>query len=555
MLKAIKQSILQWWNELDKKYFLGMLLFSLFVFFPLISQRLTNAYDGMWTTAEYWAGIWELSNGRWLWPVLNSLRFSIQLNPINAMACLTTVSLGVTLLHQLFEKEAGVRASLLSWLAGAGYVSSVVVACYLSFTHQSVEFGISFFLSVIAAYCAIRAEKMIAGIISGAVFLAMSLGLYQTNLACFCLVMLAYFLLLLFRNEEKQKIREHICRSLASAASGAVLYLLILKAVLWATGTAMADYQGGADVSMSGILKNLPSSIAKCYELFYQYFFGTLVKHNMLQETAVVFVLMFFVVGAALACRLVRLVFRKDWENTFYGISALLVLPMMCTIFMVATSQAAFYIPMSGGLALFLPVCFWLLDSTTGGRIGKTACDAFNKCWNKAEKALTLLTVAAVVYGNVFMSAVDQQAMYEGRQATKELSDLIAQTLVSEGYYDNEIPVMLVGNASSNPLFRTHKLYHKANPYARVGLFMAETAGTIRFSWNAAFRDYTPIWLNLCDDKTYQELLETEGIAEMPTFPQEGSIRKMDGVLVIKVSEEYHLDPDWKNKMMSGEYD
>lgn len=145
--------------------------------------------------------------------------------------------------------------------------------------------------------------------------------------------------------------------------------------------------------------------------------------------------------------------------------------------------------------------------------------------------------------------------MYEGRQATKELSDLIAQTLVSEGYYDNEIPVMLVGNASSNPLFRTHKLYHKANPYARVGLFMAETAGTIRFSWNAAFRDYTPIWLNLCDDKTYQELLETEEIAEMPTFPQEGSIRKMDDVLVIKVSEEYHLDPDWKNKMMSGEYD
>lgn len=552
MLKAIKQNILQWWNELDKKYFLGMLLFSSFVFFPLISQRLTNAYDGMWTTAEYGAGGWELSNGRWLWPVLNSLRFSIQLNPINAMACLTTVSLGVTLLRQLFEKESGVRASWLSWLAGAGYVSNVVVACYLSFAHQSPEFGISFFLSVMAAYCAIRVEKMIVGIISGAVVLAMSLGLYQTNLASFCLVMLAYFLLLLFRNEEKQKIREHICRSLASAASGAVLYLLILKITLWATGTAMADYQGGADISVSGILKNLPSNVAKCYELFYRYFFGTLVKHNMLQETAAVFVLIFCVVGAALACRLVRLIRRKDWENTFYGTAALLVLPMMCTVFMVATSQASFYIPMSGGLALFLPVCFWLLDSS---REGETACDVFHKCWNKAEKALTLLTAAAVVYGSVFMSAVDQQAMYEGRQATKELSDLIAQTLVSEGYYDDEIPVMLVGNASSNPLFRTHELYHRANPYARVGLFMAETAGTIRFSWDAAFRDYTPIWLNLCDNKTYQELLETEEIAEMPTFPQEGSIRKMDGVLVIKISEEYHLDADWKNKMMSGEYD
>ena len=245
---------------------------------------------------------------------------------------------------------------------------------------------------------------------------------------------------------------------------------MILKITLWATGTAMADYQGGADISVSGILKNLPSSVEKCYELFYRYFFGTLVKHNMLQETAVVFALIFCVVGAALACRLVRLIRRKDWENTFYGTAALLVLPMMCTVFMVATSQASFYIPMSGGLALFLPVCFWLLDSS---REGETACDAFRKCWNKAEKALILLTAAAVVYGSVFMSAIDQQAMYEGRKATKQIADLVAGELVAEGYYDlpEKLPVMLVGRPSASPLFRTHVIYWDANDYAQVGLF------------------------------------------------------------------------------------
>ena len=551
MLKTIKQNILQWWNELDKKYFLGMLLFSSFVFFPLVSQRLTNAYDGMWTTAEYWAGGWEFSNGRWLWPVFSFLRFSLQLEPINAVVCLMLVSLGVTRLHMLF-KPAWMRTSCIDWLAGLCYLANTVIGCYLSFAHQSVEFGLAFYLSVLAAVCVIRSRSIAAGVAQGAFLLALSLGLYQTDLACFCMVLLAWFLVLLFRGEEGIKLRCFIAKCLGSAVCGAALYWGILQIILKISGVAMTNYQGGADISVSGILKNLPSSVAKCYELFYRYFFGTLVKHNMLQETAVVFVLIFCVVGAALACRLVRLIRRKDWENTFYGTAALLVLPMMCTVFMVATSQASFYIPMSGGLALFLPVCFWLLDSS---REGETACDAFRKCWNKAEKALILLTAAAVVYGSVFMSAVDQQAMYEGRQATKELSDLIAQTLVNEGYYDNEIPVMLVGNASSSPLFRTHELYHTANPYARVGLFMAETAGTIRFSWDAAFRDYTPIWLNLCDDKTYQKLLETEEIAEMPTFPQEGSIRKMDGVLVIKVSEEYHLDADWKNKMMSGEYD
>lgn len=309
MLKTIKQNILQWWNELDKKYFLGMLLFSSFVFFPLVSQRLTNAYDGMWTTAEYWAGGWEFSNGRWLWPVFSFLRFSLQLEPINAVVCLMLVSLGVTRLHMLF-KPAWMRTSCIDWLAGLCYVSNVVVGCYLSFHFIAPEYGFSFFFAMLAAEHVIRGKSAVSSIVPAAVLLALSLGLYQTNLACFCLVLLAYFLLLLFRNGEKQKIREHICKSLASAASGAVLYLLILKITLWATGTAMADYQGGADISVSGILKNLPSSVAKCYELFYRYFFGTLVKHNMLQETAVVFALIF-------VWWVPRL--RADWFGSYAG--------------------------------------------------------------------------------------------------------------------------------------------------------------------------------------------------------------------------------------------
>lgn len=541
MSVKIKADIRHWLRELDKKYFFVMLGFAVMVYFPLISLKLTNTVDGLWTTAEYMAGAWELSNGRWFWLVTSFLRFSLQLEPINAVVCLVLVSLGVTKLHMTFKTVHERRTSCLDWLAGLCYLANTVIGCYLSFAHQSVEFGLAFYLSVLAAVCVIRSRSIAAGVAQGAFLLALSLGLYQTDLACFCMVLLAWFLVLLFRGEEGIKLRYYIAKCLGSAVCGAALYLLILKITLWATGTAMADYQGGADISVSGILKNLPSSVEKCYELFYRYFFGTLVKHNMLQETAVVFALIFCVVGAALACRLVRLIRRKDWENTFYGTAALLVLPMMCTVFMVATSQASFYIPMSGGLALFLPVCFWLLDSS---QEGETACDAFRKCWNKAEKALILLTAAAVVYGSVFMSAIDQQAMYEGRKATKQIADLVASELVAEGYYDlpEKLPVMLVGRPSANPLFRTHVIYWDANDYAQVGLFKKENAATMRYSWNAVFRDLTPMQLELCSDEVYDELIRTEEIKRMPTFPEKGSIQEMDGVYVIKISEDYLID-------------
>lgn len=103
MFVKIKADIRHWLRELDKKYFFVMLGFAVMVYFPLISLKLTNTVDGLWTTAEYMAGAWELSNGRWFWLVTSFLRFSLQLEPINAVVCLVLVSLGVTRLHMLFK--------------------------------------------------------------------------------------------------------------------------------------------------------------------------------------------------------------------------------------------------------------------------------------------------------------------------------------------------------------------------------------------------------------------------------------------------------------------
>lgn len=543
MAVRIKTDIRRWLQELDKKYFLVMLGFAIVVYFPLISLKLTNTVDGLWTTAEYMAGAWELSNGRWFWLVTSFLRFSLQLEPINAVVCLVLVSLGVTKLHMTFKTVREGRTSCLDWLAGLCYVSNVVVGCYLSFHFIAPEYGFSFFFAMLATEHVIRGKSAVSSIVPAAVLLALSLGLYQTNLACFCLVLLAYFLLLLFRNGEKQKIREHICKSLASAVCGAALYWGILQIILKISGVAMANYQGGASISPLNMLKSLPQSIVKCYAQFWDYFFGDTVRHTVLQSFGVLYALAFLVVGAALVRRLAVVLRRKDAETAFYAVAAVLVMPLASVIFLLAASQATFYIPMAGGTALLFPVCFWLLDSAQPA--SNTETSGKNKA-GKVEKAALLLAAAGILYGSVFMSAIDQQAMYEGRKATKQIADLVAGELVAEGYYDlpEKLPVMLVGRPSASPLFRTHVIYWDANDYAQVGLFKKENAATMRYSWNAVFRDLTPMQLELCSDEVYDELIRTEEIKRMPTFPEKGSMQEMDGVYVIKISEDYQLDEE-----------
>lgn len=54
MAVRIKTDIRRWLQELDKKYFLVMLGFSAFVFFPLIALRLTNTVDGCGRRRNTW---------------------------------------------------------------------------------------------------------------------------------------------------------------------------------------------------------------------------------------------------------------------------------------------------------------------------------------------------------------------------------------------------------------------------------------------------------------------------------------------------------------------
>lgn len=165
------------------------------------------------------------------------------------------------------------KDSVVTYLAGMAVLASTVTGIQLSYRFQSPVFGCSFLFSVLAAERVVRAADFRKAVVQGALLLVMSLACYQTSLDNFCLLLLTYLLLLLFRNVDREKVHAHIGRSLCSAAAGMVLYFLLTKLIVWACGWQMASYNGGADVSVLSILKNLPNAIAETYQLFGAYFF------------------------------------------------------------------------------------------------------------------------------------------------------------------------------------------------------------------------------------------------------------------------------------------
>ena len=115
--------------------------------------------------------------------------------------------------------------------------------------------------------------------------------------------------------------------------------------------------------------------------------------------------------------------------------------------------------------------------------------------------------------------------------------------LTEEGCFDegNHWSVMIAGRPSSNPTFKKGDLYPSANRYAQMGCFWLSPE-CARLSWRGVFEKITPVEITLCEDEDYQKLRQTELVAEMPVYPQEGYIRRVGDIVIVKVSEDYLID-------------
>lgn len=259
------------------------------------------------------------------------------------------------------------------------------------------------------------------------------------------------------------------------------------------------------------------------------------------------FVLVFLALSIGLLNRFRKMLHRKNWEYILLGVAALIVLPIMCNAIMLITSEAVWLLQMGEGLNLFVPVCLLLLEGTRTNQ-------PMVKKYVRAARTGAVVLAVLVVYGNVCSAVIDQEAMYEGRKTLKSMSDHIADDLMSSGYFDDneQLPVLFVGRPSSNSSFMKREYYLYANPYAQMGRFWLNDYSA-RASWKAVFRDITPAKLKHCSVEQYGELYSRTELEQMPVYPQEGYIQQINGVVVVKISDDYKVDKEFAPLIDLGE--
>ncbi len=513
-----------------KKMILMQFAFSVLLYIVLIANQLSNNYDTLWVGNHELPGLWELSIGRWFWLYIGYLCLGISSEPVTSCLTLFFITVGTVFILDVF----GQIGKKTGYVAGFLILSSSTVCNYLSYRYMSPTFGASFCLSVLAAWILAGKSKRgrvkrVKQVLAASMAVMLSLGAYQANIACTCVVLVVAFMKKTIDEKDGKELLHFVCRSLAALAAGCFFYKIVWSFHMMVFRISPASYNGADSLSLQDMVLSFPQSVVRACQAFQNYFFTNGIKHNIFQEYGlyyVVFAATFFV----LVLKVTEIAGKSLFRAVLFAVAAC-ILPMASNASLFLATKAGIMIQMTAGMAILFPTILCLVNSIR---------ETDQTVWaglHKAVRMFCMAVFAVLLYGSVYMVVVDQDALYDGTKATETLVHEVVAELREEQMYDTGKTYLFIGPPNGNPMFQATKHWNMANDYAKFGQFWT-AAACVRQSYGGVLRNIG-INLTFAGDDVYDSLIQQEKVKNMPLFPAEGCIQEIDGDIVVKISELY----------------
>lgn len=497
-----------------------VLLFGVILYSLMMSQQLTNTFDGLWQQNYHHAGNVELTSGRWLLIFADKLVMGLHAEPIASIAALILFIAGFVLVLDLFGMENRFYNSLCLVLL----LSSTTVSNTLSYRYTSLGYGLAYLLAALSVYAGIKIKNEIVAIGLSGVLLGLAMSCYQAYLAVFCIIAVFYVIFQCSETKTTQvkgerTIFRNVIRMVCSLFLGAVFYVVSLSLFLRLYHTSLSEYNGIGGISLGGLITGLPQSVLKAYRFFGAYFFRDKLKINRLQPLGGLNLLL------ALLVVLIIVIAIKVWKAEKKRIVILLLaaaaIPVAGNAYLLIAGDKL-ELQMAAGLAMLMPL---------------TAILAFaclkKRCWLQRICAIFCI---ALLYGNSMQVWFDQEAMYEGRNACETMVTQVISNLERENLLSSDYEYFFVGVPAENPFFSVSNIYDCANAYARMGDFWV-SGNCSQMSYKGLINKNMGFNLPMSNLR-YEDIAERINTSEMPEYPEDGYIALLDDrIVVIKISE------------------
>lgn len=463
----------------------------------------------------YGAGV---TSGRWLLSVLGDLcekylDLGYNFPTVNGIALLVFVALSAALVIGLLK----IRNPVSAGLAGCLMATFPTVCATMLFRFTAGYYGLCLLLSVLAAWAI---EKPRYGIFLSAVFTALSLGIYQAYVP----VTIGLMVLMLLRRslEPDAQFRTLVRQGIRCAAAlilGLLLYYFLLRLTLKAYGAELDSYLGINEMGKLD-LASLPHLLKKTWT---QTVFFPLKDYCNLATVRMLKLLwtaeLLLTIGLAF-----WLVIRRKipLANRVFCCLMGIVLPIAVN-FQVIMSPQSVYTMMVYSFVLL--GCAPLMLAEFLDQPGKKS---------EAFRGVLGLVLAGIVFYNGYYANFHYTALYySNRQVENYFSGMVAQMRMTQGFTSEKKWAFLGEN--QDPML--YDIWNTVDRYGGAKSSSARELMNVGYSFAQWFHNYLGIDTKFADSAEVERLRQDARVADMPCWPDQGSMQVIDDYLVVKFQE------------------
>lgn len=499
--------------------FLCGMLAHLFVFTNVV-QNNDNAY---YITEGYGVGI---TSARWLLEIITDLfplfwGGSQNNTSFNGVFALLILSACACIIARLF----GMEQRLEGWLWGAVFVCFPTTTTTFFYIYAAPLYALMLLLS---AWAIKLADERPRGWIAGVFIVAAVLGVYQPFLPLIASILVVLVIRSIL--DGKETVRELIVRSLRFVgllAGSIVVYMVILKIYLAWSGAKLSTYRGVDRIGQFRGFKATYEIIKAEYKNFLLLPFQDYMGVTCTPAIRAALIVMIILTAVALIWVFVR---RCDKPRKILLLLTVGVLPFTVNAILLMSPDADIYTMMEYGLAtvFLVPLAVMarvrhLPEESLSGRL----MHAYT------SKGRTILAAAYVVLilNYAWVASVNYTSMYYTTQlSTSYATTLITQVKSTEGY-DPSYPWAIIGKKIRD--WRNfHNDWGASLGVMRLGGNMTRLLNC--YSWYEFIAAHTGYHVGLADPFTMEDMANREEVQNMPVYPNDGSIRIIDGFVVIR---------------------
>ena len=477
----------------------------------------TPAHDGIMTITHDQG--WQTSIGRGLMQVYVRLRGEIDAPWLIGILALFYTSISVYLtVKALGIEDEGWKIFVISslYVLNIAYALSTTVFMYLWDIY-----AMALLLSVLAFYVFVNVKNRFCAILTSAIILSLSMGLYQSYFAVMVGLFILLFIILTIKEDNSLKQQFMLAlEEIIVLAIGAVLYGITLKIIQIITNVEPANnYNSVSNISNLSV-KSIISTIPSCYKEFFVFFFKAQPYANRVFSLVNVVLL----IGAIIAYVLVLRKMESNIDRILLCVAIILFPLGVNCIYVLSGGMIHYLMVFSYQIFYILMLLPWLYSgfefSKTVGRLPKRVITLF----------VLILSFVVVRFSNGLLYY--QKLVGEGTRAS--VTNVLYDIERNPDFNPDRMRIIMVGR----PGEALSQDYEMRNLYGRYNGISGST-----ITYDSVFGDYMHYILGRNYDFDYSEediaeVMKTEEYKAMASYPEEGYIGVINDYLVIKFDAE-----------------